>query len=547
MKLRRRDFILKTMGAALLFPNFKTQSKAMNLENHPNLICLWDFDQKNPFVSKGKYAYRLREGNEKVDLLPEGILSSHSVQLQKGKFLTIPRSECKALNIHGKDAQVTVLAWIKRKPKFPIECEAIAGMWNETEKKRQYCLFTNIRLHNSSDQVCGHISGVGGPTPNQKWCTDVSIGKKPIVIDEWTFVAMTYDGKKIYSYHNGELDSSEHNPYSYEEGIFSGGGEGSDFTVGAVHRQGEIGNYFIGQLGGLTVFNKALSPTEIHQIHEEHPLPNPPRIENLFTGLNFPEGPAFASDGSLWAVELKGEALVHITDGTLTRYKVGGMPNGIAIDKKDTVWFCDAGNNAIRTFDPHTGKTENKATMCDGHMLDKPNDLAFDPMGNLVFTCPGNSRQEPTGYVCVLTPTGSVKKITQGKFFPNGLAFTADGKKLVIAETYKHRLWIGDWDAEKGQWLNEKVWCEIGGPDGPGGPDGMAYGTDGNLYVAVYGTGSVRVVNQQGQVAFQITTPGKNPTNCAFDPSGKWGLVITEAEKGELLNYQTSLSGIKLF
>lgn len=260
------------------------------------------------------------------------------------------------------------------------------------------------------------------------------------------------------------------------------------------------------------------------------------QIKTLTEGLAFPEGPAFGPDGSLWAVELKGGRLVQYKNGSLVCHHVGGAPNGIAIDGEGMIWFCDAGNNAIRTFNPVTKESTTVVKSVDGEPLAKPNDLAFDAAGNLLFTCPGNSRQQPTGYACVLMKNGTVKKFTTGKYFPNGLAFTADGKELILVETYKHRLWKGAWDVENGGWMAEEVWCHVGGPDGPGGPDGMAFNNDGNLYVAVYGTGQIRVVNPTGEVIQKIVLPANNPTNCAFDPSGTLGLVITEAEKGLLLS-----------
>ena len=268
------------------------------------------------------------------------------------------------------------------------------------------------------------------------------------------------------------------------------------------------------------------------------------QTKKIVSDLKFPEGPAFGLDGSLWAVELKGESLINLTIGKLNRYYVGGSPNGIAIDKLGRIWFCDSEQNTIRRFNLQTGQTETIISKVEGEDLNKPNDLAFDAVGNLVFTCPGNSRQEPTGYVCVLKTDGTIAKISTGKYFPNGLAFSVDGKTLVIAETYKHRLWTGEWDSKKCVWNNSKVWCEIGGPNGPGGPDGMAFAENGNLFVAVYGTASIRVVSPKGIVINQINLESQNPTNCAFDPSGKLGLVITEAEKGQILSLNSEYKGI---
>lgn len=550
--MTRRYFIThSTILSGLMMTNVPNAlAQKPDLLSVPNLLCLWDFGGNQPLRSKGKYAYQLQEPTGPIPLVKSGVLSDFSLDIKEHAYLTIPRAECPGLNIRGKNAQVTVLAWVKRQTKSRgnAECEAIAGMWNETQKKRQYCLFLNIRLHQSGEQVCGHISGVGGPTPGEKWCVDVSIGQTPVLFDEWTFVAMTYDAHEIKSYRNGQFDGrANRNPYSYEEGIFDGGEDGADFTVGAVHRLGNIGNDFVGQLGGLAIFDRALSADEIRQIHQQHPLANQERISTIATGLSFPEGPAFARDGSLWAVELKGESLVRVRDGELKRFHVGGGPNGIAIDKNGKIWFCDSAQRAIRRFDPTTEKTETILDQIDGEPLNKPNDLAFDSAGNLVFTCPGESRQEPTGYACVRMHDGTVKKITTGKYFPNGLAFSPDGNSLILAETYKHRLWKGNWNAVTGEWTNTVVWANVEGPNGPGGPDGLAFGEEGNLYVAVYGTGKIHVINQHGAVVHRIELPGQHPTNCAFDPSGSLGLIITEAEKGQLINYQTPLKGIMLY
>jgi hypothetical protein len=275
--MNRRDFIARsTLLTGIIMNDVTIDRRPRDLLKIPNLLCLWDFDGKDPLRSKGKYQYLLEEPTSPIPIVKEGILSKNALDIKEHEYLTIPREKCPGLNIRGKEAQVTMLAWVKRqvKSRENAECEAVAGMWNETQKKRQYCLFLNIRLHNSKSQVCGHISGVGGPTPGEKWCVDVSIGQTPVELDEWTFVAMTYDGQLIKSYYNGEFDPrAERNPYRYEEGIFDGGEEGADFTVGAVHRLGSIGNDFVGQLGGLAVFDRALSAEEIRTIHQQNPLP----------------------------------------------------------------------------------------------------------------------------------------------------------------------------------------------------------------------------------------------------------------------------------
>jgi gluconolactonase len=264
----------------------------------------------------------------------------------------------------------------------------------------------------------------------------------------------------------------------------------------------------------------------------------------LAEGLRFPEGPTFAPDGALWCVELKGGGLCRWQDGALTRIPTGGEPNGIAIDAQGRVWFCDAGQRSVRRHDPREGSTVTVVDHLDGQPLGKPNDLAFDAVGNLVFTCPNDGRTEPVGYVCCLTPEGHLSRIADGLYFANGLAFTADGSELVVAETYRHRLWRGRWDAAARRWEG-RPWAA--GLVGTAGPDGIAFAADGTLWAAVYGSGQVMAVDAAGAIVHRIDLPGRNPTNCAFDPSGRLGLVITEAERGLLLSIPELGSGQPLF
>jgi gluconolactonase len=269
-----------------------------------------------------------------------------------------------------------------------------------------------------------------------------------------------------------------------------------------------------------------------------------PECEILAEGLAFPEGPAFAPDGALWLVELKGGTLCRWAQGKLSRVAVGGEPNGIAIDGHGRVVFCDAKQCAIRQHYMASGETVTLADSIAGAPLFKPNDLAFDPDGNLVFTCPGDSRTEPTGYVAVLKTDGTLVRVASGFYFPNGLAFSPDGRQLVVAETRRQRLWRGRWDSGNARWLAPRPWASVGGTVGP---DGMAFAEDGRLFVAIYSGGAVKVVAPDGEVEAVIEVPGANPTNCAFDPAGQLGLVVTEAERGRLLGLKLETRGAGLW
>lgn len=91
-----------------------------------------------------------------------------------------------------------------------------------------------------------------------------AIGATPLAKYEWYALAFTYDGTYAKVYVDCVLDEREtYNPYIYDKGLFDGELTGADFTVGGVNRSGQMGNFYAGLLGGLAVFNKALTDEEI--------------------------------------------------------------------------------------------------------------------------------------------------------------------------------------------------------------------------------------------------------------------------------------------
>lgn len=258
----------------------------------------------------------------------------------------------------------------------------------------------------------------------------------------------------------------------------------------------------------------------------------------LMTGLRFPEGPTFDDEGRLWCVEQEGEGLFcRHPDGKTERIYVGGKPNGLCCRSDGWLYFCDSGYNSIRRLHPATKKVETVVDQVNGEPLNKPNDLIVDSLGNLLFTCPGAADDDMNGYVAVVSKNDSTEIITEGLFYPNGLALLPNSNALLIAETHKQRIWWGLWDAQNISWENIRVWAQTS-PDNSSdnviGPDGMAVGPDGHVYVAIYGGGCIKVFDEEGVFLEDWPTPGQNPTNCTFSPDGH-ELIVTEAEKGQLI------------
>lgn len=281
--------ILSVIAAGIAFTSFSYHQKDDNplsskIVAHKALVAFWDFGQQteNTWIAKGKEPFKLVAPGEPVKQVEEGPVSGFSIDLDgETDYLSIAHETSGSLDIRSNE--VTVVAWVKWEGSGN---GFVAGKWNEYDDggKRQYGLFVSLPHYDGRDQVCGHISKMGGATDPFPYSIDYSASKQTVPKNRWVCVAFTYDGTYIKSYFNGVFEPREpqlisntagflkdkpdglihaKNPYYYPYGM---GNNGSDFTVGAVQLRRGMGNFFKGKIGGIAVFDKALTDDEMRII-----------------------------------------------------------------------------------------------------------------------------------------------------------------------------------------------------------------------------------------------------------------------------------------
>ena len=287
MKANQNLFIFVLIWSGVLLgqnQNLSAQNKPEQLKSTKGLVAFWDFKEEAGQTRQawGKGAFPLAEMDGTVPRLNEGPLSGYSAQFGNGAYLSLPSSQTGTLNIYGPNQGVTVLAWVKWTGE---QTGFVGGLWNEYQDggKRQYGLFVSLPYYNGKNQVCGHISLSGKPTPPFPYSIDYSASKQEVPTNQWVCIAFTYDGRYMKSYVNGVFEARkpeliEHtqgfegypngliqskNPYYFPDGM---GNNGSDFTVGAVLLKRGMGNFFKGQIGGLAVFDRALRGKELQRL-----------------------------------------------------------------------------------------------------------------------------------------------------------------------------------------------------------------------------------------------------------------------------------------
>ena len=175
----------------------KNKELAKALKSTDGLIAMWDFKEptgQHRISNINGNILKLKEHNKPIPRVKGGPLSGYAITLDGDAFLSIPYDQTGVLNVTNN--QVTVIAWIKQQRN---SVGFIAGMWNEHADggQRQYGLFTSLPHYNGADQVCGHISKTGKPTPPFPYSIDYSASAQTIPDNEWVSVAFTYDGTYI--------------------------------------------------------------------------------------------------------------------------------------------------------------------------------------------------------------------------------------------------------------------------------------------------------------------------------------------------------------
>jgi sugar lactone lactonase YvrE len=153
------------------------------------------------------------------------------------------------------------------------------------------------------------------------------------------------------------------------------------------------------------------------------------------------------------------------------------------------------------------------------------NDGSTDPAGRFVvgsLSLDGASERE---VLVRLEPEGDVTQLDGDLTLSNGLAWSADGRRMYSVDTLRRTVFLRDYDPDSGAVRSRREHVVLD----DGFPDGIALDAADHLWVAVWGKGQIRRFAPDGSLVDLLTVPAPHTSSLAFAGDDLRTLVVTTA------------------
>jgi sugar lactone lactonase YvrE len=240
------------------------------------------------------------------------------------------------------------------------------------------------------------------------------------------------------------------------------------------------------------------------------------------------EGPVWDAprDRLLW-VDIEGRAMLQgvLDGGAVTvsgRIGFDTMVGAVAVAEDGTLLVAAQEHLVVVRPD---GTREDGPRVIPAGEARRLNDGGTDPAGRFLvgtLSLGGPSERE---VLVRLESGGRLTVLDDDLALSNGLAWSADGRRMFSVDTVARTVSVRDYDPGSGAVGPRRVHLRLEG----GLPDGIAMDADDHLWVAVWGGGEVRRYAPDGTVVDRVVTGAPHTSSVAFAGGDLRTLVITTA------------------
>lgn len=269
---------------------------------------------------------------------------------------------------------------------------------------------------------------------------------------------------------------------------------------------------------------------------------------------------------------------LYVGDGLLAKAAVLRFPGGLAVDVAGNLFIADRGDLLVRRVDAKSGVITTYAgngdyyddASGDGKAATAvpmyPNDLAFDPKGDLYIADPGNNRikkiSTATGILTYFAgggnpPGGSNEGLpaTSAKLlYPAGVGLDSAGN-LFIADRDANRIWRVDAKTQTISTFAGNGKADFTGDGGPAtaaalrAPVHAVVDSNGIVYISDAGNGRIRRVGKDGVISTYAgdgSDGGLSPEHMAVDPRNN-DLYVASQFSSQIMKIEAATGKVTTF
>ncbi len=200
-------------------------------------------------------------------------------------------------------------------------------------------------------------------------------------------------------------------------------------------------------------------PAELEALDDRFDVRGDRRVERLWTGGRWLEGPVYLAAGRfLLFDDIPNDRMLRWDEptGTVGVFRRPSRhANGNTVDGRGRLVTCEQGARRVTRTEPD-GSVTVLADRFEGRRLNSPNDVVVHADGSVWFTDPPygilglyeGERADPELDGChvfrVDPGSGRVTVVADDFERPNGLAFTLDGRRLLVTDSGRDHLRVLD-------------------------------------------------------------------------------------------------------
>lgn len=236
----------------------------------------------------------------------------------------------------------------------------------------------------------------------------------------------------------------------------------------------------------------------------------------------------------LYAVDIPGREVLRFRadGGVLDRWPQPAEPGcialveggGLLVARRDGLWQLDGhGGGTLLAGPPHDPARV------------RFNDGKVDPSGVFWVGSISDAREPEAALYRFDGRSRGWSTLAQGLTTVNGLAWTADGRRMHWSDTKAHCIYAADVDSATGLPGPTRVFAQfsprVPGQPYAGRPDGAAMDTQGAYWVAMFEGGCLLRLSAGGELLERVVLPVSCPTMVAFGGEDLQTLFVTTSRE----------------